>query len=351
MNQKTENAARVRYVILAMLFGFSFVSYLERINISIASELMMPVLSLTKIQMGHIFSGFPIGYAVFQVPTGILGDTIGPRRTLASAALLWGIVTVLTGFIPGLLVTGTTGAFVSLWILRFLLGSAEAATYPVGSRAVRNWMPISQRAFGNSVMFIGSSGASALAGPVISLLMVKFGWRESFYLSSILAFVIAILWYWYATDYPEQHNSVSHEELQQIDVSSRLESRDQSSAPMWTLLSDRKILFLSLSYVSEGYVLFIFLAVYLPGRRARFQHVERWRDRKPAMADGRSSCTDGRYRLRPSFRPKQSFIRHSRGNHARVRRLWHSLVCGSRCRQQNIGRRCTLRQRGGALFR
>ena len=258
MNQSNEKATRVRYVILAMLFGFSFVSYLERINISIASELMMPALSLTKVQMGHIFSSFLIGYAIFQVPTGILGDTIGPRLTLAMAALLWGAVTVLTGSMPGLLVTGT-GAFVSLWVLRFLLGSAEAATYPVGTRAVRNWMPISQRALGNSVMFIGSSGASALAGPVIALLMVKFGWRESFYLSSILAFVIAILWYWYATDYPEQHKSVSHEELQEIDVSSRLESRHQSSTPMWTLLSDRKILFLSLSYVSEGYVLFIFV--------------------------------------------------------------------------------------------
>src|SRR5438270_7937500 len=133
MNQSNENASRVRYVILAMLFGFSFVSYLERINISIASELMMPALSLTKIQMGHIFSSFLIGYAIFQVPTGILGDTIEPRLTLAIAALLWGIVTALTGFMPGTLVSGATGAFVSLWVLRFLLGSAEAATYPVGS--------------------------------------------------------------------------------------------------------------------------------------------------------------------------------------------------------------------------
>ena len=133
-----------------MLFGFSFVSYLERVNISIASELMMPALSLSKIQMGQIFSSFLIGYAIFQIPAGLLGDAKGPRFTLSVAAFLWGITTILTGLVPGFLVNGTIGIFVSLWFLRFLLGTAEAATYPVGTRTVRNWMPYAQRAAGNS---------------------------------------------------------------------------------------------------------------------------------------------------------------------------------------------------------
>jgi ACS family glucarate transporter-like MFS transporter len=260
MNHKTPpDATAVRYVILAMLFGFSFVSYLERVNISIASELMMPALSLTQMQMGQIFSSFLIGYAIFQVPAGILGDRMGPRFTLAVAGFFWGITTVLTGCIPGLLAKGTTGAFVALWILRFLLGSAEAATYPVGTRAVKNWMPAPQRALGNSVMFIGSSAATAMAGPLISLLMVKFGWRQSFYLSSVVAFVIAVVWYWYGTDYPQQHKSVSRRELELIDNPDHAPEGRKMSAPIWVLLRNRRILFLSLSYVSEGYVLFIFV--------------------------------------------------------------------------------------------
>jgi MFS transporter, ACS family, glucarate transporter len=71
-----------------MLFGFSFVSYLERVNISIAAELMMPTLFLTKMQMGHIFSSFLIGYAIFRFLPG-LGDIKGPRFTLAAAGLFW----------------------------------------------------------------------------------------------------------------------------------------------------------------------------------------------------------------------------------------------------------------------
>jgi hypothetical protein len=130
MNTPRANTSSVRYVILAMLFGFSFVTYLERINISIASELMMPSLSLTKVQMGQIFSSFLIGYAIFQLPTGILGDTIGPKLTLAAAGLLWGIITVLTGFIPGLVTKSAVGIFLSLWILRFLLGLGRSRNLP-----------------------------------------------------------------------------------------------------------------------------------------------------------------------------------------------------------------------------
>ncbi len=256
---RAQRPTKIRYFILAMLFGFSFVSYLARINISIASELMIPSLSLTKVQMGQIFSSFLIGYAIFQIPSGLLGDTIGPRLTLAAAGLLWGIVTVMTGWVPGLVIKGAVGTFLSLWILRFLLGAAEAATYPVGSRAVRNWMPISQRALGNSVMFIGSSGASALAGPLIALLMVKLGWRQSFYVSSLFAFVVAAAWYCYATDYPAQHKSVSREELALSDVPAPVADDRRNLLSMWRLLTDRKIIFLSLSYVSEGYVLFIFV--------------------------------------------------------------------------------------------
>ena len=258
MNQdNSRNLATARRVMLAMLFGFSFVSYLERVNISIAAELMMPALSLTKMQMGHIFSSFLIGYAIFQVPAGMLGDIGGPRITLAVAGLCWGIVTVLTGLIPGVIFKGASAVFLSLWIIRFLLGSAEAATYPVGTRAVRNWMPVTQRALGNSVMFVGSSAATALAGPLISFLMVRFGWRQSFYVSSTFAFVIAALWYWYATDYPEQHKSIRRADVAGITRSKSVAT--DSKVSRWKLLADRRILFLSASYVSEGYVLFIFV--------------------------------------------------------------------------------------------
>jgi MFS transporter, ACS family, glucarate transporter len=250
----------VRWVILAMILGFSFVSYLERVNISIAAELMMPGLSLTKTEMGQVFSSFLIGYAIFQVPGGMLGDAIGPRLTLSVAAFCWGVTTVLTGFIPGIIVRGTGAVLLSLCILRFLLGSTEAVTYPVSARSVRNWVPANQRAMGNSFMVIGSPLGTAIAAPLVSWLMLRVGWRESFYITSIFAFLIAVFWYWYATDDPSQHADVSKSELALIRDKGELVSESQTArGQVWKLLSNRNVLFLSLSYICEGYVIFIFV--------------------------------------------------------------------------------------------
>src|SRR5438309_2220246 len=164
-------------------------------NISIAAEQMMRDLSLSKIEMGHVFSSFLLGYAIFQAPAGRLGDVVGPRITLALAAVIWGIATILTGLLPNLLVTGTTSVLACLLVVRFVLGAGEAATFPVGARAIRNLIPSSGRALGNSLMMVGSALAAAVTAPIVSWLISRVGWRAAFYGSSLLAFGIAIVWY------------------------------------------------------------------------------------------------------------------------------------------------------------
>src|SRR2546423_6402984 len=130
-----QRSSSVRWLIASLTGAFAFVSYVERMNISVAAELMMPELGLTKTQMGQIFSSFLWGYAIFQVPAGRLGDANGPRITLALAALLWGATTVLTGLTPKMFAAGTAAMLTALVVVRFVLGASEAATFPVGSRA------------------------------------------------------------------------------------------------------------------------------------------------------------------------------------------------------------------------
>jgi ACS family glucarate transporter-like MFS transporter len=140
--------------------------------------------------------------------------------------------------------------------VRFLLGASEAATFPVGSRAIRNWTPPSERAFGNAFMMAGSASAAAVSAPLVSWLMLRFGWRPMFYMTSILAFGIALLWYGTATDRPRDHRMVNQQELEVI---GQFEGEPGKASSFLELLADRNILFLSLSYVCEGYVLFIFV--------------------------------------------------------------------------------------------
>ncbi len=250
----------VRWFVAALVGAFAFVSYVERMNISVAAASMMPELSLTPTQMGQIFSSFLWGYAIFQVPAGWLGDVIGPRLTLTIAALLWCLTSVLSGFLPGSYVNGTFAVIFCLWLLRFLLGAGEAATFPVGARAIRNWTPLWERGLGNSVMIAGASIAAAVTSPLVSWLMVLAGWRASFYITSLAALVLAITWHFVVTDYPQQHRWVGKAELQLIDGGhSQKKGPIAHSVPIRKLLADRNVLLLSLSYTCEGYVLFIFV--------------------------------------------------------------------------------------------
>jgi ACS family glucarate transporter-like MFS transporter len=226
-------------------------------NISIASKFMMPELGLTQIQMGQVFSSFLIGYTIFQIPAGIWGDRRGPRLVLALSALTWGITTFLTGLVPGILFTGTA-AFASLLAIRFLLGVGEAATYPVAALAVARWSPSTERALAQAIVVGGLSLGSIVTPPLIAQLMVRVGWRESFYLVSIVALVIAGLWWMYAKDDPRTHPRVNDAERALItEGRGPIERFDVHS---WRkVFRDRNVALISLSYFFNGYIFYIFI--------------------------------------------------------------------------------------------
>jgi MFS transporter, ACS family, glucarate transporter len=249
----------VRWFVAALVGAFAFVSYIERMNISVAAALMMPELSLSGTQMGQIFSSFLWGYAIFQVPAGWLGDVVGPRITLTVAALIWCITSVLTGFLPGTYAKGAASVILCLWILRFLLGAGEAATFPVGARAIRNWTPLWERGIGNSIMIAGASIAASVTSPLVSWLMTVVGWRASFYIVSLAALFVAMIWYFSVTDYPEQHRWAAGPETESYGSERGKAKSAVRAVSLANLLKNRNVLLLSLSYTCEGYVLFIFV--------------------------------------------------------------------------------------------
>jgi ACS family glucarate transporter-like MFS transporter len=235
---------QVRWFVVATLFGLSFASYMERMNLSVAAELMMPALSLNKGDLAVIFNSFLLGYAIFQVPAGWLGDRFGSRMVLGLSALAWGVLTVLSGLLPGMIARTAAATVALLVALRFLLGSTEASTYPVAARAVHQWMAPERRGFGSSLMLMGSSVASAFTAPFVSWSMLRFGWRASFYLTSMVAFAVGLLWLSFTQAHPASEQPAP-----------RASSRRQ--AGQWL---NTNVVLLSLSYVSEGYLLFMFIS-------------------------------------------------------------------------------------------
>lgn len=250
-----------RWKVVLMLAGFSLVSYIQRVNISVAAKFMMPELGLTQVQVGEIFSSFLVGYSLFQIPAGVLGDRLGPKRVLGLAACTWAVATFLTGFLPGRIsfIHGS-GALLTLLPLRFVLGVGEAATYPVAARAVANWIPTSERALANSVVETGLSLGSAVTPPVIAWLILQLGWRNSFYFCALIPCILAASWLQTAADSPYESPNISKRELDKLVGGGALCGRKPfGSTPWGGLLRNRNILLISLSYACVGYTAYIFI--------------------------------------------------------------------------------------------
>ena len=91
----------IRWRILAILALASFVSYVLRTNLSFAAPEIMQDLGLSEIEWGWVLAAFTAGYALFQIPGGVLGDRFGPRRILTLIAVTWAVLTLATCLVPG----------------------------------------------------------------------------------------------------------------------------------------------------------------------------------------------------------------------------------------------------------
>jgi ACS family glucarate transporter-like MFS transporter len=266
----------VRWSILFLLLLISIVTYIDRVNISVTARHMMPSLGLTDLQMGQIFSAFVFGYALFQVPGGWMGDRWGPRRVLTFAVIWWSIFTALTALAPTLPLANLIGIMGSLMVVRFLIGIGEAAALPNFNRSVANWHPPQERGLGIGITIGGIGIGSALTPPVTAWIMVNYGWQTAFYAAGLLGLVIALLWYWYATDFPRQHPHVNEAEAAIIEgksletpippLSSRGEGRGKggnhqpTTVPWKAILTTPTVWWLTLSYTCLGYVAYIYMS-------------------------------------------------------------------------------------------
>ena len=250
----------VRWILLALLFAASFVAYALRTNLSIAGESMMTDLGLSKIQLGMVLSAFAWGYAIFQFPGGVFGDIVGSRKTLTWIAISWGVLTLLTGLVPGTQLASTSVILATLIGLRFLMGVVQAPLFPVtGGGTVSHWFPVSGWALPNGLMSTGLTLGAAATAPWIAWMMLTIGWRESFLLAAPSAFLFAGVWWWYARDNPADHPAVGKEELDRINAGRPSPPPPAEEKAAWKLaLKNRDLLLLTASYFCMNYVFYIF---------------------------------------------------------------------------------------------
>jgi ACS family glucarate transporter-like MFS transporter len=172
------------------------------------------------------------------------------------------VLTIFTGFAPSLLAASAAGAMTSFIVIRFLLGVTNAPLFPVTAGAFANWFPPGAWAFPNSFLSVGLTLGQAAVGPIVTFLIVKYGWRESFYLLAPVGFLIAAWWNWYGRDRPGQHPRITPEELRLIE-GGRGEPAAGEKGGWRRMLVNRDMLLLAGAYFCMNYVFYIF-ANWLP---------------------------------------------------------------------------------------
>jgi MFS transporter, ACS family, glucarate transporter len=262
LSRKPSAAVPIRYLLVVWLFVLSAVAYLDRTNISIAGIQISKEFAINNTHLGWVFSAFLIGYAAFQVPAGLLVHRFGTRLVLTFAVLWWGIFTVLTTLVP----PNMSGSIVVLVLVRFALGSGEATMYPATSQFVERWFPMRERGKANGIIFGGVGVGSGLTPPLVTAIIVHYGWRASFWFSAIVGMVVGIAWYAISRDAPERHPFVTESELalirkergQTSDLASDAAPTNKRSVPWVKIFRSKEVLALTLGYFSFGYVAWIF---------------------------------------------------------------------------------------------
>ena len=196
-----------RYRVLGLLILLFAITYIDRVCISVAGPRMQEDLGIDPIGWGWVTSMFTLAYCLFEIPTGALGDRIGPRRVLTRVVVWWSIFTSLTGMVstlPALLIT------------RFLFGAGEAGAFPNASIVVSRWFPPTQRASMSGVLLMASQIGGAIAPLLVVPIQIRYGWRASFMVFGFVGMLWAASWYRWFRDSPAEKAGVSQAELDEL---------------------------------------------------------------------------------------------------------------------------------------
>lgn len=253
----------IRWKILIILALASFISYVLRTNLSFAAPEMMRDLGLSEIEWGWVLAAFTTGYALFQIPGGVLGDRFGPRRVLTLIAVTWAVLTIATSIVPGQQAASHFLIIAALLVVRFLVGAAHAPIFPVMNASMVRWFPKGSWALPLGLISTALTLGGAAAAVALPQVIAELGWRVAFLCLAPLGLLVAVIWWWYSRDNPAAHRAVNDAEVELINAGrDSLEepggqAGDDSGVKWYEVLKNRDVLFLTLSYTSMNFVFYI----------------------------------------------------------------------------------------------
>ena len=236
--------------ILILLCLMYFITYIDRVNISTAGNIIKTDFHMSNREFGLVFSAFAIPYLVIQFFGGLIADRFGPRRTLLACGLIWAAATIMTGFANGL---------IFLFACRVMVGVGEGASFATASRAIQTWMPNLKRGWAQGVTHACARMGNAATPPLIAMLIGWVSWRGAFAIDGMFSLIWAGVWYFYFRDDPHQHPGLSEADIAKLPPPAAKKDQRIPWGPLFF-----RMLPVTLTYFCYGWTLWLLLS-WLPG--------------------------------------------------------------------------------------
>lgn len=248
-NNKRSNA---RWIVAGLMWAAIAINYIDRTVLSASATQITKQFHLSSAQMGILMSGFFWSYALLQIPAGWFADKFGQKKTLGFAVGWWSVMTAATGLGVG---------FKSLLGLRVGLGVGEAGAYPSNAGIAAKWFPKKERATVSGLFDSGSKFGGAVAMPLITWLIVSYGWKMTFAIIGLLGIVWTVIWLLYFKETPEEHKGVNEAELNYIYEGMEKEEEGNKELPMkwYELLKYKNIWAMCIGFFMINYNSYFFI--------------------------------------------------------------------------------------------
>ena len=200
----TGRATYARYITVTLALTIAIITYIDRVCISQASNLIQRDLGLGRVEMAWAFSVFGWAYALFEIPGGWLADRYGPRRVLTRIVVWWSFFTAATGWVWN---------FPSLIVTRTLFGAGEAGCFPNITRIFTLWLPRRQRERAQAGLWLAARWGGAFTPLLVTWVLGFVSWRRAFEIFGVVGVLWAVVYYSWFRDDPRTHASVNAAEL------------------------------------------------------------------------------------------------------------------------------------------
>jgi sugar phosphate permease len=254
---------KIQTTAMLLLFFAAIINFLDRSSLSVANSTIREEMGLSGTEIGLLLSAFSLAYGIAQLPCGLLLDRKGPRIMLGVGMFVWSVFQTLSGMIHN---------FTQFIWVRIGLGIGEAPMNPCGVKVINDWFNIKHRGMPMGVFNSASTIGLAISPPILTAMMLAFGWRGMFITIGVLGIALSIGWYMLYRN--RQDIDLSAQEQAYLNAGSVSARREPMNFREWrSLFRNRTMWGMMIGFSGINYTAWLYLA-WLPGYLQTTYHLD-----------------------------------------------------------------------------